>query len=239
MKRKTKLGGFIKFLLVIIIVFFCINKFKGLYLENFQQNSTGEYVSEPTNTNLLKNTDDDLILVNKKNTVGADYIPKDLIKPNITFLSSCTKEEMQLQSKAAHALEELFEGAKEDGIILLGSSGYRSYQSQVSVYQKYYNENGKEYAEQYVAKPGTSEHQTGLAIDVTNQSRCFDKTSEEAQWIAKNAYKYGFILRYPEEKTDITGYNYEPWHIRYVGKKVAAEIYNNSEILEEYLQNHS
>lgn len=66
MKRKTKLGGFIKFLLVIIIVFFCINKFKGLYLENFQQNSTGEYVSEPTNTNLLKNTDDDLILVNKK-----------------------------------------------------------------------------------------------------------------------------------------------------------------------------
>lgn len=66
MKRKTKLGGFIKFLLVIIIVFFCINKFKGLYLENFQQNSIGEYVSEPTNTNLLKNTDDDLILVNKK-----------------------------------------------------------------------------------------------------------------------------------------------------------------------------
>ena len=235
MKRKFKVWGFIKFLLVMTVVFCCINKFKVLYLENFQQNTSNENVLEPTSLNLLKNTDSDLILVNKKNTVNEDYIPKNLVKPNILFLNSCTKEEMQLQSKAAYALEELFKGAKEDGIILLGSSGYRSYQSQVNVYQKYYNENGKEYAEQYVAKPGTSEHQTGLAIDVTNESRCFDKTSKEAQWLANNAYKYGFILRYPEEKTDITGYNYEPWHIRYVGKRVAKKIYKNNETLEEYL----
>lgn len=86
-----------------------------------------------------------------------------------------------------------------------------------------------------MATPGESEHQTGLAIDVTNPSRCFDKTSVEAQWIDNNAYKYGFILRYPENKEDVTGYNYEPWHIRYVGKDVAKKIYINSKTLEEYL----
>ena len=95
---------------------------------------------------------------------------------------------------------------------------------------------GKEYTQKYVAKANQSEHQTGLAIDITNSSRCFDKNSKEAKWLADNAYKYGFILRYLEGKTDITGYNYEPWHIRYVGKKVAKEIYNNSETLEEYLE---
>ena len=84
--------------------------------------------------------------------------------------------------------------------------------------------------------PGESEHQTGLAIDVTNTSRCFDKTSIEAQWLANNAYKYGFILRYPENKEDVTGYSYEPWHIRYVGKDLAEKIYMNSETLEEYLK---
>ena len=107
MKRKFKVWGFIKFLLVMTVVFCCINKFKVLYLENFQQNTSNENVLEPTSLNLLKNTDSDLILVNKKNTVNEDYIPKNLVKPNIVFLNSCTKEEMQLQSKAAHALEEL------------------------------------------------------------------------------------------------------------------------------------
>ena len=165
-----------------------------------------------------------------------DYVPENLVRPNIPFLEDCTEEEMQLQKHAAKALERLVNAAKDENITLIGSSGYRSYQTQVEVYNSYCKKKGKSYTLQYVASPGSSEHQTGLAIDITNSSRYFDKNSKEAKWLADNAYKYGFILRYLEGKTDITGYNYEPWHIRYVGKKVAKEIYNNSETLEEYLE---
>ncbi|MFR3560233.1 MAG: D-alanyl-D-alanine carboxypeptidase family protein, partial [Paraclostridium sordellii] len=95
---------------------------------------------------------------------------------------------------------------------------------------------GKKEADKYVAKPGKSEHQTGLAIDVTNEDRWFVKSTDEAQWLATNAHKYGFILRYPEGKQQITGVAYEPWHIRYVGEKVAKKIYDEQITLEEFLE---
>lgn len=176
-----------------------------------------------------------LMLVNKENTLSLKYKPKNLIKVNIDFLSNSTDEERYMDKEAAMSIEELFKTAKSDGINLIGTSAYRSYKTQVKIMNKNIKEKGLDYANNYVALPGKSEHQTGLAIDVTNETRCFDKTSLEAQWLANNAYRFGFILRYPEKKENITGYNYEPWHVRYVGKEAAKEIYNRDLTLEEYL----
>ncbi|EKN36818.1 D-alanyl-D-alanine carboxypeptidase, partial [Clostridium botulinum CFSAN001627] len=125
--------------------------------------------------------------------------------------------------------------AKEEGIILLGNSGYRSYRSQKNIYKNRARSQGKELADAYVAKPGFSEHQTGLCIDITNKDRYFVQGTKEADWLAKNCYRFGFIIRYPKEKKSITNIEYEPWHIRYVGKEAAKYIYDNKITLEEYL----
>ena len=176
-----------------------------------------------------------LMLVNKENTLSLKYEPKNLTKVNIDFLSDSADEEKYMDKEAAMSIEELFKTAKSEGINLIGTSAYRSYKTQVKIMNKNIKEKGLDYANNYVALPGKSEHQTGLAIDVTNEARCFDKTSLEAQWLANNAYRFGFILRYPEGKENITGYNYEPWHVRYVGKEAAKEIYDKNITLEEYL----
>ena len=238
MNRRVDLLKASKLLALIIVLFICFTGVISWKLENKAEGSTlSNLVKRVEDTSVLtsasKAKGNDLILVNKQNFLENNYVPENLVRPNIPFLEDCTEEEMQLQKHAAKALERLVNAAKDENITLIGSSGYRSYQTQVEVYNSYCK---KSYTLQYVASPGSSEHQTGLAIDITNSSRCFDKNSKEAKWLADNAYKYGFILRYLEGKTDITGYNYEPWHIRYVGKKVAKEIYNNSETLEEYLE---
>ena len=231
MNRRVDLLKASKLLALIIVLFICFTGVISWKLENKSEGSTL--------SNLVKRVEDtsnDLIIVNKQNFLENDYVPENLVRPNIPFLEDCTEEEMQLQKHAAKALERLVNAAKDYNITFIGSSGYRSYQTHVEVYNSYCKKKGKSYTLQYVASPGSSEHQTGLAIDITNSSRCFDKNSKDAKCLADNAYKYGFILRYLEGKIDITGYNYEPWHIRYVGKKVAKEIYNNSETLEEYLE---
>ena len=236
MNRRVDLLKASKLLALIIVLFICFTGVISWKLENKAEGSTlSNLVKRVEDTSVLtsasKAKGNDLILVNKQNFLENDYVPENLVRPNIPFLEDCTEEEMQLQKHAAKALERLVNAAKDENITLIGSSGYRSYQTQVEVYNSYCKKKGKSYT-----LPGSSEHQTGLAIDITNSSRCFDKNSKEAKWLADNAYKYGFILRYLEGKIDITGYNYEPWHIRYVGKKVAKEIYNNSETLEEYLE---
>lgn len=179
--------------------------------------------------------EDYTILVNKTNVLRSNYTPKNLVKLNIEFLSDTSNEARCMEKKAADSLEDLVATAKKENIILIGSSAYRSYKSQLRILKEETDKKGVDYADKYVAKPGQSEHQSGLAIDVTNRVRCFDKTSKEAQWLANNAYKFGFILRYPDGKENITGYNYEPWHIRYVGKDIAKEIYMKNITLEEYL----
>ena len=246
MKRKIKLSKCLKIFIVIIAMIFCIDILKnsifkdiGVDSVNFIRNIESRIGLIDDKSTFYNNKNNDLILVNKENSLSSDYKPDNLVKPNIVFLDSSVEEEKYMQQEAATALEELFQNAKQNNITLIGSSAYRSYQTQVNIYNKYYKEKGKEYTKQYVAIPGESEHQTGLAIDVTNPSRCFDKTSIEAQWLANNAYKYGFILRYPKNKEDVTGYSYEPWHIRYVGKNVAEKIYRNSETLEEYLARYN
>lgn len=227
MKLKNKLVGIIVILGTAIFVG-GINPLEGL------SNHKNSYISENSANARTKNSKY-LMLVNKKKPLNLDYEPENLVKPNVKFLSSTNEESRQMDETAAKALEELFQGAKEENITLLGSSAYRSYKSQVRVLNDEISSKGVNYANKYVAKPGKSEHQSGLAIDITNEARCFDKTSTEARWLANNAHRFGFILRYLEGKEDITGYNYEPWHIRYVGKDAAKEIHERNITLEEYL----
>lgn len=137
-------------------------------------------------------------------------------------------------TEASEQLKEMFEAAKEDSIYLFVKSGYRSYIDQKIIYNDYVKRDGKEMADTYSARPGHSEHQTGLAFDLNSLDSSFESTPE-AKWIAENSYKYGFIVRYPKGKENITGYIYEPWHVRYLGIEKAKEVYESGLCLEEYL----
>ena len=123
--------------------------------------------------------------------------------------------------------------AKKDGLHIYNVSGYRSYNTQKSLYNGYVSRNGQAKADTFSARAGTSEHQTGLATDVNSVSDSFANT-KEYKWLINNSYKYGFILRYPKGKEFITGYKYEPWHYRYVGKDVAKIIHEKNITYEEY-----
>lgn len=136
--------------------------------------------------------------------------------------------------EANKALKELQSAAKEEGYSLQLISGYRSYSTQHSIYNNYIKRWGQEYTDTVSAQPGHSEHQTGLAFDVGQLNSKFGET-KEGIWLKNNCYKYGFIIRYLKGKENITGYSYEPWHIRYVGVDVATEIMQNNLTLEEYL----
>lgn len=179
------------------------------------------------------------VLVNKHRKLPEEYTPGDLVTTSIPYLSSATAEKRKLRSEAANAIAQLFAGAKADGVDLLGVSGYRSHATQVSLFNYYVSKDGYEKARTYSAVPGTSEHETGLAIDVTGgdgrcpAEECFGGTIA-AKWLQENVADYGFIIRYPEGKDSVTGYKYEPWHLRYVGKNIAKDIMNRSITLEEY-----
>jgi len=144
-------------------------------------------------------------------------------------------------TEARKAFEELNAAALLDGFKFNAFSTYRSYDRQVGLYDAYVKRDGKKAADTYSARPGYSEHQTGMAFDigaVGDEADFADNkfgVTKAGQWLAKNAHKYGFIMRYPEGKEDVTGYMHESWHFRYVGNKIATEIYNKNETLEDYL----
>ncbi|MRH44371.1 LysM peptidoglycan-binding domain-containing protein [Aquibacillus halophilus] len=188
-----------------------------------------------TSGDIISNPDDQLVLINKSNQLPEDYVPDSLVTPEVAF----SEEAEQLRSTAANALENMFADANQAGINLRAASGYRSYDYQLDLHQYYVNQYGEEYANQVSAKAGHSEHQTGLAMDVTSPANNNELTEEFAsteagQWVSDHADEYGFIIRYPEGKESITGYNYEPWHLRYVGNDVAQHIMSNNLTLEEY-----
>ena len=137
-------------------------------------------------------------------------------------------------AEASEQLKVMFNAAKQDGIYLFVKSGYRSYIDQKIIYNGYVRRDGQEAADRYSARPGHSEHQTGLAFDINSTANSFANTPEAA-WIAENCYKYGFIIRYPKDKEHITGYIYEPWHVRYLGVEKAKEVYESGLCLEEFL----
>ena len=193
----------------------------------FSTNFNGETLN---NSNIIAN----LVVVNNYNKLDKNYVPKNLVKVNIPFIDSISEEE-QLEENVALQVEKLVKMASSEGINYLGTSGYRSYKSQKEIYYNRVKSQGLKKANEYVAKPGTSEHQTGLCIDLTNEDRWFVEVTKEAKWLKENAHKFGFILRYPKGKEDITGKKFEPWHIRYVGEDIAKYIYENNLTLEEYV----
>jgi len=181
------------------------------------------------------------VLVNKQNELPADYVPPDLVEVNIPFIFKEKAEKRMMRQEAAEKLAQLFTEAKNNNVILYGVSGYRSYQTQKSLFagfiQRYGNE---EEANQISARPGESEHQTGLAMDVTSQSVNFGLEQEfgdtkEYTWLKDNAHHFGFIIRYPKGKEHLTEYMYEPWHLRYVGEELATKLYKENLTYEEYL----
>ncbi|MFY0544517.1 D-alanyl-D-alanine carboxypeptidase family protein [Brevibacillus sp. H7] len=187
----------------------------------------------------VTNPSDLVVVVNKQRSLPADYVPGDLVEPNVPFTFPGKSEKRLLRVEAAKALEEMFARAKQENVQLYAVSGYRSYQTQQALYAGYVKTQGTEHASRYSAQSGKSEHQTGLAIDVsggdkkTRLEEPFANTVE-GKWLAKHAAEFGFIIRYPRGKEAITGYAYEPWHIRYVGKNVAKEIASRGITLEEY-----
>ncbi|UJL46895.1 D-alanyl-D-alanine carboxypeptidase family protein [Virgibacillus sp. NKC19-16] len=191
-------------------------------------------------TNVLANPYDQLALVNKQNALPSDYDPDDLVVPDVRFPFTEDLPKKQMRKVAADALEELFQAADEAGLDLVAQSGYRSYGRQDAIFASNASQHGEEAANQFSAQPGESEHQTGLTMDVTTPSINNELTTEfgdtdEGKWIEEHAANYGFIIRYPEGKEEITEYQYEPWHLRYVGEKSAQEIMSEEITLEEYL----
>ena len=179
------------------------------------------------------------VVVNKENWLAKSYEHYDLIVPKVKFLDETLNSARLMRHEAARALEKLFWHSKRAKIELYAVSGYRSFERQREIFKKNYKRDG-EIANKYSARPGQSEHQTGLCTDVSSPSVNYQLTTKygetpEGMWLAEHAHEYGFIIRYLKGKEDITGYQYEPWHIRYVGVEAASYIYQEQITLEEYL----
>jgi D-alanyl-D-alanine carboxypeptidase len=179
--------------------------------------------------------------------LGSDYKPSDL---SLLECRTASGRKLYLRKDAARAVEAMMLAMKAEGITDVSvTSAFRAYSRQEELFEGYVanhmsegmsEDEAIEAALEYSAKPGTSEHQTGLCLDfITDNMTDLDESFENTaafRWLSENAYKYGFILRYPEDKVDLTGYKYEPWHYRFVGRTTATEIRNSSLCFEEYLE---
>ena len=181
----------------------------------------------------------ELFLVNRQWMVSEGFEPDNLREAQVPGSVRRMRED------AAEALEEMYAACKEEtGMTLISVSGYRAYRSQYNIYHRKLVrvKNNEAKAQEYVAPPGASEHQTGLAMDVgqKNAAALNEKfrNTVGGKWVAANCWRFGFILRYGETWEDITGYKYEPWHFRYVGKKLAKEIHEADVPLETWLIQH-
>ena len=227
-------------------VFRDIDKYMEVYNEKKNYNyavliTTYPFIistNEVTQSYTIYDPDNILALVKKGFQLPSSYVPSDLVKPDkIPVAPDC--ENFQMRKEAADALTKMYQDAKSQGYNLVINSAYRSYESQKKTYDDYFAKYDERTAASLVALPGCSEHQTGLGVDLTSQSvvsgeRLVFGDTVEYKWCLENAYKYGFILRFEEDKVGITGIGKEPWHFRYVGKDVAKKIYDNQWTLEEY-----
>ncbi|MCM1371213.1 MAG: M15 family metallopeptidase [Clostridium sp.] len=218
MEKIFKIGFYVLFIVIILLFFLKDVNFKKMFYKDIKE---------------IKNPDDILVLVNKNNKLPNDYIPNGLEEINIKY----SNEGKLLRHEARFAFEALSSDALKEGYKIIAVSAYRTYTYQEKLFNNYIEEYGEDYALNCSARPGHSEHQTGLSLDVMGTNNSYDdfEESNEFEWMIDNAHKYGFILRYPKGKENITGYKYEPWHYRYVGVDVAKEIYKNDITLEEYL----
>ena len=179
------------------------------------------------------------IIVNKKNRLNSDFVPSDLVLYKNSYANHIDKEhQIYVEKETLYYFNIMAKDAYTLGYNIVIDSAYRSYDYQNVILNNFIEKIGN-LAYSRVALPGTSEHQTGLAIDISiiKEGKYVTELSnkiEEMDWLFNNAHKYGFILRYPQNKENITGYRYEPWHFRYVGIKIANFIYTNNITLEEY-----
>lgn len=181
-----------------------------------------------------------LVIVNKENPLTMDYKPDDL-KEIKYFAPDRTKASRYMSAEAAEAFHQMVDKAVEAGVEIKMTTAYRSYHFQKVLYDNYVAREGQAAADTFSAKPGQSEHQTGLAVDISSPSVGYQLSNDygekvEGKWLAENSYQFGFILRFPKGKEHITGFQYEPWHLRYVGITAANEIHEQGLSLEEYLQ---
>ncbi|MBW7474682.1 M15 family metallopeptidase [Paenibacillus oenotherae] len=219
-----------------------VSKSSGSSLSSFlHQNAPSRTIKNSSSGKaVVTNTGSTVVLVNKKRPLSSLYKPGDLVVPNVPFSFSGNSEKKQMRNIAAAALEKLFAGAKADGISIKAVSGFRSYKTQEAIFNRNAKIKGAAVANKTSARPGQSEHQTGLAMDVSSASvkygleQSFGST-KEGKWLKAHAAEYGFIIRYPQGKEKITGYSYEPWHIRYVGVYIAGQITKQQLTLEEYM----
>lgn len=224
---------------VIALIIMCIKGFNNIEEEKYRENistiedEVSNYSNEIVKSKVQTNKKN-ILIVNKEHRVDPDYMPYDLTIPDIP-----SDKEVKVRAEVAEKLEQLFKKASDDGINLIAISGYRAYDYQEYLYNNSVKNNGEDYAEMYVAEAGYSEHQTGLALDLLCKEYMtldegFEKT-DAFKWLQENMSDYGFILRYLKGKEEITGYNYEPWHIRYVGVDIAKDIESKGVTLEEYV----
>lgn len=182
----------------------------------------------PTDT-----TKETLMIVNKYHYFDEKYEPKDLTTFDMKYCDTA----IQSATKEVHdQFIKMYDDALSEGITILVNSGYRSYSLQKTSYNNFLRNDSKEVVDTYSARPGFSEHQTGLALDILSPGYNFDnfQDSDAFKWLSDNAYKYGFILRYQENKQNITGYKYEPWHYRYLGEDVAKDVKDAGITYDEY-----
>ena len=217
-----------------------IKRYETFYQENdYDYDTVVTYVNinldlpAYTDTKEVTNPNDLLVLVNKFNYLPSDYKPNDL-----GYLPGAYGNNVPMREIIIEPFKKLQEAAKEEiGINLMPTTAYRDYNFQKTLYNNYVASDGVKAADTYSARPGYSEHQAGLSIDLRNTALSSDirLTDEDYDWLSNNAYRFGFIIRFPEDKTNITGYQFENWHIRYVGEENAKIIYENDLTLEEYI----
>ena len=187
------------------------------------------------NEDTVKNTDmskGDLILVNKFNQLKENYTPEDIV----TISNYYSYADNSIVKKVYEAYKNMWYAAKEEDLTLIVTSSYRDYKTQETLWNQYADRNGEKWADSVSARAGFSEHQTGLTLDIVTYNTIMNdfENTDEFKWLQKNAHKYGFILRYPKDKEDITGYAYESWHYRYVGVDVATSIHEKNITFDEY-----
>lgn len=209
--------------------------------ENAVTSTTGWW-SYPEEIKLTKrNGDDLLVLVNKEYRLSESYVPSGLVSASLSGIRRGGS--YQLRNIVIDDLRELVNQATQDGVDLSIRSGYRSYQDQLSTYNYWlkYNGNNADYADRVSARAGHSQHQLGTAVDFST-SEIQDgiggqfAPTKAAKWLEENAYKYGFVISFPKGYESVTGYNYESWHYRYIGKANAQEMVNSGKVLEIYLR---
>ncbi len=181
-----------------------------------------------TNVIKIENQDTTDVIVNKYHVLNSNYVPANL--ESVKYGSG------KLRKDAREAFDKMCDAARKDNIYISGGSGYRSYAYQKNLYNNYVAQDGFAEAETYSARPGYSEHQTGLAMDIKNKNGEFISAKDkEYTWLINNSYKYGFILRYPKGKDNLTGYMYEEWHYRFLGIELATKVYESGLTYDEYV----